>query len=143
MVTDNAATSVPGDHNASAGVVLTLAATVSDEVNVWINDTGRTVEIVEAGFAPISAVTGAATNNMALQFKNKGADGTGTTGITAVRTYASGVNILAHDKDVLVLATTVADRQVPDGAVVTLDKTENGTGLALPQGIATLKYKFV
>lgn len=143
MVKDNAATSVAGDHDASAGVVLTLAATVSDEVNVWVNDTGRTVEIVEAGFAPISAVTGAATNNMALQFKNKGVLGTGTTGITTVKTYASTVNIAAHVKDVLTLATAVADRQVPDGAVVTLDKTENGTGLALPQGIATLKYKFV
>lgn len=142
MVTDNAATSVQGDHAVSC-LVNAIGATTADEVNVWINDTGRTVEITEAGFAPISAVTGAVTNNMALQFKNKGADGTGTTGITAVKTYDNGVDIAAHDKDTLVLATTVTDREVPDGAVVTLDKTENGTGLALPEGIATLKYKFV
>jgi len=49
---------------------------------------------------------------------------------------------VAFVEDALVLSTTTADLQVANGEVVTLDKSENGTGLALPAGVASLQYKF-
>ncbi len=120
-----------------------IGATTSDEVAVWTNNTGQKVRVTGFGFLPETAVTGAATNNMALQARNKGTAGTGTTGITAVKTYASGVDIAAFVEDALVLATTLTDRDVDINETVALDKTENGTGLALPAGIATITYQYI
>lgn len=133
---------LPGPNTVSIKIN-TLAATVSDEVLVWANETGSNVKITQIGFCPATVVTGAATNNMALQFKSKTTAGAAGANITAVRTYASGTNIAVFDTDNLVLSTTEADLQVDAGEVITLDKTENGTGLALPEGIAVVQFEFV
>ena len=130
-----------GNHSAS-GYILTLAATVTDEQFVWKNNTGARVTITKAGYVPDTAVTGAATNNMALQFKVKSAAGAAVTTLTAVKTYANTVDIAQFAEDALVLTTTVAALIIEAGESVTLEKTENGTGLALPAGHATLTYKF-
>ncbi len=124
-------------------VVASIGATTADTVVVWTNNTGRQVKITAAGYIADTDVTGADTNNMALQFQNRGTLGTGTTGITDVKTYDSGTDLVDFVEDALTLSTTAADLLVDIDETVALDKTENGTGAALPAGVATLKFQFV
>ncbi len=141
MVTKPASTSLDGEHPVQIRTPA-IGATTSDEVLVWRNNTGRTVRISKAGFSPDTALTGAATNNLTLQFKSKVAAGTAKLNVTAIKTYASGTDIAQFAEDELVVSSTIADLLVLNGECVTLDKAENGTGLALPAGIATLEYTF-
>ena len=110
---------------------------------MWMNNTGSTVKITLAGYVPDTAATGQATNQMTLQFRNKGSAGAGTTGITDIKTYSSGIDLVAFDEDTLTLSTTAADLLVAAGEVVALNKAENANGDELPAGIATLKYEHV
>ncbi len=125
------------------GHIEAIGATTSNEVEVWRNNTGAKVKITKASFSPDETLTGAATNNLTLQFKSKLAAGGVNKNITAIKTYASGVDIAQFAEDSLVLSTTAADLEVDNGQLVTLDKAENGTGLALPAGKATLEYQFI
>lgn len=134
-------TQLSGNQSVS-GYILTLGATTLNEQFVWKNNTGARVTITKAAYVPDTAVSGVDTNNMALQFKVKSAAGAVVTNLTAVKTYSSGVDIAQFAEDALVLSTTAADLIIENGESVTLDKTENGTGLALPAGHATLTYKF-
>lgn len=134
-------THIPGTQERQAAVIA-IALGTADEVLVWMNNTGAPVNIKQAGFIPDEAHTGAATNNMALQFKSKTAAGAAKKNITAVKTYASGTDMTKFVKDALVVSTTAADVIVLDGESVTLDKTENGTGLGLPAGLAVLEFKY-
>lgn len=142
MVDRSKLSQLPGVHTVQA-VIDIVALGSDDEQIVWKNNTGASVKITEAAFQGDAAHTGAATNNMILQFRNKGTLGTSTTGVTATKTYASGVDLTAFVSDALVLSTTAADLIIDDGETVALNKTENGTGLASPKGVATLTYEFV
>ncbi len=135
-------TQLPGDHSAQTHIELVANGT-SDEVAIWVNDTDANVEITEAAYTPDAAVTGDDTNNFTLQVKNKGTDGTGTTGVTDIKTYnvASG-GIAAFDKNSLVLSSTAANLLVAPGEVLSLDKAENGSGDTMEQGVFNLTYKF-
>lgn len=135
-------TQISGTQEKQAAVI-TQAATATDEVLVWKNNSGATATIKAAGFVPDEAVTGDATNNMALQFKSKTSAGAANKNITAVKTYAAGVDMVKFKQDDLVVSTTAADILVKDGESVTLDKTENGTGLALPAGLAVLEIQYL
>lgn len=137
-------TLMPGTYVENRAVA-SLANTVSDEVFVWENKTGATVEVTGLRFIPDTAVTGAATNNFALQFINQGSTGTLATGLSTVRTFASGTDIpvFKADSQTLAGAAGAATMLVADGSVITLDKTENGTGLTMPAGAASISYKFV
>ena len=141
MAEKPALTSLGGDHPISQAIA-SLANGTSDEVAVWINDTGATVTITKCGYVPDTAVTGNTTNNFILQFRDKGTDGTGTTGITSAKTYGTGVDMTIFNEDTLTLSTTAADLTITNGSMVALNKTETGSGLTLPAGIATLTYKF-
>ncbi len=134
-------TQLPGTHTMQA-VVASIAAATSDEVLVWTNNTGATVTIKQAGFVPDTAVTGDDTNNFILQFRNKGTLGTSTTGVTSTKTYATGTDMTAFVDDTLTLSTTSADLDIDDGETVALNKTETGTGLVLPAGVATLTFQY-
>jgi hypothetical protein len=122
--------------------VLTLANGTADEVAVWRNDSGAAVNVTGVRYTPDTAVTGDATNNFALQLKSKTAAGAAAHNVTAVKTYAAGVDMTQWVADALVLSTTAADLRVEDGEVLTLDKTENGTGLTLPEGVVEVDYQF-
>lgn len=141
MVERSKLSQTSGDHSIQA-VVNAIANTVSDEVVIWVNDTDATVKITEAAYTPDAAVTGDDTNNLTLQIRNKELVGVGTVGVTAIKTYSSGVDIIAFDKDALVLSTTDADLLVDAGEVLTLNKAETGTGLTMPQGVVNLTYQF-
>lgn len=141
MVERSKGSQLGGTYEVQA-VVETITATNDNEVMVWKNNTGAPVKITKAGFVPEAALSGADTNNMTLQFKSKTAAGVAAANVTAVKTYDSGTDLVAFSEDALVLSTTAADLRIEDGESVTLDKAENGTGAALPAGIATLTYQF-
>lgn len=141
MVKSNKISTLGGDHEVQVATAL-IVATADDELVVWSNKTGRTVKITAAGFIPETKLTGAATNNLTLQFRNKGLLGTGTDGITDIKTYASGTDAEDFVEDALVLSSTAADLLVADGEVVALNKVENGTGLELPAGVAVIRFEY-
>ena len=123
--------------------VPTFTGTAADEVLVYSNQDGAKLKIISAGYIPDEAVTGAATNNFALQFKSKTAAGATDKNITSVKTYASGTDMVQFDQDNLTLSTTAADLEVVNGGAITLDITKNGTGLALPAGLAVVTFQYL
>ncbi len=101
----------------------------------------RPIKITGVRWIPAAAVTGANTNNFALQAINKGTGGAGTTGVTTTKTYASGTNSVAHDSEDLTLSSTATDLQLAAGEVLSLVRTVNGTGLAMPDGLVEVRYQ--
>lgn len=89
---------------------------------------------------PDAAVTGANTNNFQLQVINKGAAGSGTTTVTAAKTYASGTNSTAYVAESLTLSSTAADLLANAGDILTLVRTHNSSGLASPAGVVEIGY---
>ncbi len=135
-------TQLPGTYSVSVAVP-TVALGSDDEQVIWTNKTGATVRITAVTVTPETAVTGNTTNNLILQLRNKGVLGTGTTGVTAAKTYATGVDLTAFVPDALVIAATAADRDIDVNESVALNKTETGSGLALPEGVVTLEFQYV
>lgn len=111
----------------------------TDSWPVFVADQDVTVESVR--WVPAADVTGADTNNFALQLVNKGTDGTGTDGVTTVKTYASGTDSTADVPETLTLHGTAANLDVDEGEVVSLVRTVNGTGLAQPDGVVEVTYQ--
>jgi predicted ThiF/HesA family dinucleotide-utilizing enzyme len=130
-----------GDHFVQARTIL-VALGADEESAIFRHSGVKPIKITGARWIPDTAITGAATNNPAVQIVNKGVLGTGTTGITAVKTYASGTNAVKFVAEELTLSTTAADLVVTTGEVVAFEKTENGTGLALPPGLVELSYEY-
>lgn len=95
----------------------------------------RQATIHSVRWVPQAAVTGAATNNFALEVRNRGTDGTGTTQLGIV-TFASGTNAVAYDA----LDVVTSDKNVDAGGVVEARKVINGTGLAMPDGCLVIEY---
>ena len=119
-----------------------IALGTSDEIVIWVNETGAPVKVTEVSVTPDTAVTGNTTNNLTLQAKVKTALGAAHANLTAVKTYATGTDLTAFAKDTLVMSAS-ADDEVDEGQIVTIDKAETGTGLPLPAGVFTLKYRFI
>ncbi len=95
----------------------------------------RDAVVHKVSWVPTAAVTGAATNNFALEIRNRGTDGAGTTSLGIV-TFGSGTNAAAYD------ATDVVtnDKVVGANAVVEARKVVNGTGMAMPDGLLVIEY---
>lgn len=89
--------------------------------------------VTASTFVPVAAITGAATNNRSIAVVNRKQDGTGTTSVASI-TYASGVNAVAYDENVVTLSGTAANLVVAAGDVLEIRSTANGTGLADPGG---------
>lgn len=123
--------------------VNTIALGTSEEAALFTSAFGASIQVTAVSITGKDAVTGDATNNLALQIRNKGTAGTGTTAVTDVKTYAASVDIVAFKEDALVVSTTVADATIDDGETVSINKTENGTGLAMPEGTINISYKYV
>ncbi len=121
--------------------IQTIALGTDDEVPIFIN--GPTpVRITAVGIVPDAAVTGNTTNNLILQAFNRGVAGAGTTAVTAAKTYATGVDLVKNDLDALVMATTVADRDLAAGEVLELVKTETGSGLPMPTSLVVVEFQY-
>lgn len=134
-----------GDHVIGVTQVVTAhvsgaAAGTAKAQPVLVADQDITISKVR--WLPQAAVTGAATNNFALGVVDKAADGSGTTAVTAVKTYASGTDSVANAPETLTLSTTDANLDIAAGAALVLDKTENGTGLEQPEGVVVVEYTY-
>jgi len=95
--------------------------------------------IKKVSIIPKSAITGAATNNMVLTFKNKGSAGSGTDAIASV-TFSNGVNVSAFDEKDF---GAVSHNYLNAGDVVSLAKSENGSGMDMPDLIVKIEFEKV
>lgn len=130
---------IPGDHIARS---YALGQATAGSVDAWpAFKAPKACTITGVTWIPAAAVTGAATNNFALQAKNTGLLGAGTTAVTTAKTYASGTNSVALSPEALTLSSTAADLNMAAGEVLTLVRTVNGTGLASPHGHIEISYR--
>jgi hypothetical protein len=131
---------IPGKHVARSYV---LAQGTAGTADTWpVCRAPGNIVVTAVRWIPAAAVSGAATNNFALALQNKGADGLGTTAVTATKTYDNGVDSVAHAAESLTLLGTAADLNVDEGDVLSLVRTVNGTGLASPDGLVEVEYKY-
>jgi len=129
-----------GDHVAAAYVPGQATAGTADSWPVFVAPRACTITGIQ--WVPAAAVAGAATNNFALAAQNAGQAGAGTTALTTTKTYASGTDSVANDAEDLTLTATTADLDLASGDVVKLVRTVNGTGLAMPDGLVRVLFKF-
>jgi hypothetical protein len=88
-------------------------------------------------YAPVTAITGAATNNRTVSLVNKGQDGTGTT-VIATLNFANGTNAAASDERSIPLSGTPANLEVAAGDVLQWQSAAVGTGIADPGGLVAV-----
>jgi len=131
---------LPGPHFSRAYVPGQATAGTADEWPVF--RAPGAVKIRAVRWIPAAAVTGAATNNFALQAINRGTANGGSTGVTQTKTYASGTNSAANTPEALTLSATAADLNLASGEVLALARTINGTGLAMPDGQLEVEYEY-
>jgi hypothetical protein len=112
--------------------------------SVFVNETEATVSLTGATVTFDSAVTANNTNNFAIALVNTGVAGAGTTAMTSTYTFnrVTG-NLAALTPQALTVSTTAANLLVTAGQVVTIKKTENGTGLTMPNGKIALQFQYV
>lgn len=96
------------------------------------------VEVTDVTWIPNAAITADATNYFSLVVKNRGA-GAGSTAI-ATRAY-SATNGVAFAPEPVTLSSTDEDRHVDAGDLVTVAKTNAGTGLAMPDGLVQVTVR--
>lgn len=132
---------IAGTHVARTTI---LAQGTAGTADIWpVFKAPGDITITAVTWIPAAAVTGAATHNSALALQNRGGtDGTGTTAITATKTYDNGVNSVAFDAEALTLSGTAANLNCAEGDVVALVRTINGNGLASPDGLLEVEYKY-
>lgn len=130
----------PGDHIDSSYV---LGQATAGTVDSWpvFRAPGK-VKVTGVRWIPSAAVAGAVTNNFALTARNKGTDNTKNVAVTTAKTYDNGVNSVANAPESLTLSATAADLEMAAGEVLILDRTVNGTGLAMPDGQVEVSYQY-
>lgn len=89
--------------------------------------------VASVTYAPVAAITGAATNNRTVSVVNKGQTGVGTT-VVASLNYAAAVNAVAFDENTITLSAVANATTVASGDVLALLSTHIGTGIADPGG---------
>jgi len=129
-----------GNHVAQARTIL-VALGADEESTIWQNLTGKQIKITSVKWIPDTDVTGAATNNFIIGLVNKELLGVGVVAVTDLKTYASGIDSVAHKSEDLTLSSTAANLIVEENEVLSLDKTENGTGFAMPPGLVQITYE--
>lgn len=100
--------------------------------NIYRADSDGTVTSVT--YAPVTAITGAATNTRSVSLVNKGQSGAGSTVIATIQ-YNSGVNAAASDENTVTLSGTPANLNVTAGDILQWQSTAVGTGIADPGGL--------
>lgn len=124
---------LPGDHVAQATIPVEATANAARSTPIFRAPANVTVTAVR--WIPGAAVTGNTSNNFALQVVNK----TNAGNVTAIKTYATGTDSVAHTAESLTLSTGVA---LAAGDVIALDRTITGTGLAGPAGMVEVTYRY-
>lgn len=126
----------------AAPYIQTIAASVAgtdtgDDASFAIGTADVDGTVTGVTYAPVSDITGAATNNRKLELVNKGADGDGTT-VVASLSFASGTDADAFDATAITLSGTAANLAVSAGDVLALVSTHVGTGIADPGGLVSV-----
>lgn len=133
-------TDTPGDH---VRVVRIGAQSTAGSTDAWpIFEADEDLEITKATWIPAAAVTGDDTNNFAFAVQNKGTDGSGSTAVTDTKTYATSTDSVAHAPEDLTLSTTDGNLDIDAGEVIALVRTVNGTGLASPDGVLQVAFRY-
>ncbi|MEU0940304.1 hypothetical protein [Embleya sp. NPDC005971] len=91
-----------------------------------------TVTAVE--YVPVSAVTGAATNNRTISLVNKGQAGSDSTSVASL-TFANATNAAATTPRAVTLSGTAANLQLTAGDTLLWRSIHNATGIADPGGL--------
>jgi hypothetical protein len=131
---------IPGNHTVRQYVPGQATAGTPDTFPIFVAPGKITVTGVR--WVPAANVTGAATNNFALAVQNRGQDGSGTTAVTTTKTYDNGVNGVAHDSENFTLSATAANLNAVANDVISLIRTVNGTGLAMPDGAVEVDFRY-
>lgn len=97
-------------------------------------------EVVAVKWIPAAAVTANGANYAVLSLRNRGTDGTGNT-LIASRSYAA-TNSVAFDSEDVTLTATEADRDVDANDVLTFEKVNTGTGVAIPDGVVQVHLRW-
>lgn len=97
-------------------------------------------EITAVKWIPAAAVTANGTNYAVLSLRNRGTDGTGDN-LVASRSYIA-TNSVAFKADTATLSATAEDRLVAAGEVLTFEKVNTGTGLAIPDGYVQVHLRW-
>ncbi len=116
-------TQLEHDHEAVA-----LASTREDPI-------GRAAfagDVTSVSYTPNANIAGVNTNTRRLRLINRGQDGNGATVIAELQ-FNAGVN--ANDFDETALPITVANDNVAQGDILSLESAAIGTGLADPGGL--------
>jgi len=129
---------IPGQHQAA---VRFAAVTSTPTAEVAIFRAPFACRVKGLGVVYDTAVTGADTDNFAIDVRNKGAAGSGTTSLVTVITFASGTDSAAMDETTWTLSTTDATITLAAGDVLALRRTTNGSGLDMPAGLVVVRYE--
>ena len=131
---------IPGTHYAEAYIPGQATAGTADTWPIMLVHDDITVTSVD--WVPAAAVTGDNTNYFSLALQNKGTAGAGTTAVTSTKAYTTGVDSVAHDAESLTLSATTANLNATTGEVLSLVRTVAATGLAQPDGLVRIGYKY-
>ena len=112
-------------------IVPAIAAGSTDEIPVFYAQ--EDVYVHEFGIIPEAQITGDATNYMTLTFKNKGTSGSGTTSLGS-KAFTSGIYAAF---DYIQVST---GKLLSEGEVVSLAKSEAGTGMDMPRLCVVIIY---
>ena len=134
-------TQMAGPHSLILNVK-TVALGANDELVLMTNRSGAKMGILSVQYTPDTAVTGNDTNNLKLQVRNKGTAGSGTTAVTTIKEYDTGVDLVAFKGDALTMSSTDADTKLDIDETLSLNKTETGSGLALPAGQVQITFEY-
>lgn len=130
-------TDVPNDFVLRFKIDAEATAGTADTFPLYVAESNQVITAVR--WIPKVAVTGAATNNFALQVVDTGPAGAGTGAVTTVKTYASGTNSVALTPEAFTIG---AAPNVAAGDVVSLARTVNASGLASPAGILEVQFRY-
>jgi hypothetical protein len=120
-----------------------LGAGAAEENPIFRNGFGADLKLVGAALVSKAGLTGNGAAHMVLSLINKGTDGTGSTSLASKAFDTPGDDdVAAYGSGELDLAAAEADRLIPDGAVVSLDKAVVGAGMALADDLIELRFQF-
>lgn len=114
-------------------------ATVGNDLNTVVGEAPWAATITAVSYTPLTAITGAATNNRTVSLVNKAQDGTGAT-VVATLNFGSGTNAAAADEKAITLSATPANLVVAAGDVLEWTSTHVGTGIADPGGLVRTTF---
>lgn len=130
-----------GDISESADLA-TIAGGTDNEVPVMHNNGGVNRKVTAVAYTPDTAITGDDTDNFILSVVNRGTDGLGTD-VVATLEFDTGTDGVKADGKDIPLSATLANRIILPGEVLQMEKTESGTGLAMPAGRLQITYQNV